>query len=75
MKLIINDDNTVALIYNGNKIRGSFKDIVSKMHLHFGVSFDEIELGLEHLFKNDHNAIEFGDVNKTFMYTERIVEI
>ncbi len=48
---------------------GEFKTVIAYMNQKFGISFTEIEQAVNEMVKFDHNKAEFGDMNRTFMYS------
>lgn len=48
---------------------GEFKTVVAYMNQKFGIPFEEIELAVSEMVKFNHSKAEFGDMNRTFMYS------
>jgi len=49
------------------KFEGSLKDIV-KSAIVYGIEFNELEIAVDTMIKNDHNAAEFG-MFKSFIFS------
>jgi hypothetical protein len=69
MTLIEKDINAWQLNVRGDVVVGEFKTIVAFMNQKHNVPFEEIETAVVEMIKNNHSRAEFGDVNKTFMFT------
>jgi hypothetical protein len=42
---------------------------VAYLNQRYNVPFEEIEVAISDMVQNDNNKAEFGDINKTFMYS------
>lgn len=72
MKLVEKMNGEWVFESAGARIVGDFFNVVFIMCSEFNFSPDEIELGIEDMCKNNHNAIFFGDINKTYMFTSNV---
>lgn len=69
MKVYRLKSDTFVFQHGQEHVAGDAKYIIAKMR-EVGVELEEIEMGLTELVRNNHEIAEYGDVNRTFMYTK-----
>jgi hypothetical protein len=69
MTLIEKEKDVWEIKSQSEIITGEFKTIVAYLNQKYNVPFEEIEIAISDMVQNDNNKAEFGDLNKTFMYS------
>ena len=62
-------DGTWHLKTSKDNFSGTFTAVVKRMHIVHGVKLEQVELAIKDMIQLNHSEAEFGDLNKTYMFT------
>jgi len=71
LKITENEYVWTSVVY-GPKYLNSLKDTLKYGNKHLGIAIREMELGLLDCINKEHNYVEFGDAQRSYMYTKTI---